>query len=55
MAEVKLWEISQPERQAILDEATRLGEKHLQALFDQLLRQCGGDREEMDRRLKAGL
>lgn len=54
MAEVQLWELSQTERQAILGEATRLGPAHLHALHEQLLRQCGGSKEELERRLKAG-
>jgi hypothetical protein len=54
MSEVQLWELSQPERQAILDEATRLGEKHVKALWEQLLRQAGGSKEEVDRRLSEG-
>lgn len=53
MAEVQLWELSQPERQAILDEAQRLGEKHVKALWEQLVRQAGSV-EEVDRRLKEG-
>lgn len=55
MSEIQLWELSQPKRQELLDEATRLGPAHLKALFDQLLRQCGGNRDEMDRRLKLGV
>ena len=53
MSEVKLSTMSKEEFEALLEEARRLGTRHVDALKAQLLRQLDGDAEKMKKFLEA--
>jgi len=50
MSEVQIWKLSKEERQAIIADADKLGEKHVKALWEQMVRQAGSE-SEVDRLL----